>query len=179
MTFHLTARLRRALGLTTALVAAGAGIAMLLTSGNDDPAGRQAAVTPSNIAGRRTACLAGDTTEAAARTDTGAIWSAMQDASHQRQLNVQQLLVPAPTPDQALPYLAGLSAQHCDLVVTIGPAFGQALETAAKANPRTQFVAVTSDGQPTPAGVATVTGSDSDKAAEIHRRALNLPAPEK
>ncbi|MFD9591984.1 hypothetical protein ACFWA9_04395 [Kitasatospora sp. NPDC059973] len=177
MTFHLASRFRWALGLAAVLVVTGAGIAILLTSGTDGPAAHQSAVAPSNIAGRRTACLAGDSSEAAARTDTAAIWSAMQDASQQRQLNVQQLFVPAPTPDQALPYLAGLSAQHCDLVVTVGPAFGQALETATKANPGTQFVAVTTDGQPALAEVSMITGSDSDKAAEIRRRALGLPTP--
>ncbi|MET8624591.1 hypothetical protein ABZW30_12680 [Kitasatospora sp. NPDC004669] len=175
MTFHLTPRFRWVLGLTAALVVAGTGVGMLLASGNDGESARPAAVSPSNIAGRRTACLTGDATEAARRTDTNAIWSGLQDASQQGQLNVQQLFVPAATADQALPYLSGLSAQHCDLVVSIGTTFGQALETAAKANPHTRFVAVTTDGQPTPGGVATVTGSDNEKAAEIRRRALDLP----
>ncbi|MGW2255694.1 BMP family ABC transporter substrate-binding protein [Kitasatospora sp. NPDC001660] len=177
MTFHLTPRSRWVLGLTAALVVAGSGVVLLLTNENDRAADRAAAVTPSNVAGRRTACLTGDATEAAKRTDTSAIWSALQDASRQHRLNVQQLLVPAATTDQALPYLAGLSAQHCDLVVAIGPTFTQALETAAKANPQTQFVAVTTDGQSTPGGVVTVTGSDNEKAAQIQHRALDLPTP--
>ncbi|AUY53618.1 hypothetical protein [Streptomyces sp. CB01881] len=177
MTFHLTPRFRWVLGLTAALAVAGTGAGILLTSGNDGEADRPAAVKPSNIAGRRTACLTGDATEAAGRTDTSLIWSALQDASQQDQLNVQQLLVPAATVDQALPYLSGLSAQRCDLVVSIGPTFTQALEAAAKANPHTRFVAVTTDGQPAPGGVVTVTGSDNEKAAEVRRRALDLPAP--
>ncbi|MCG6499795.1 hypothetical protein [Kitasatospora sp. A2-31] len=177
MTPHLTPRLRWALGLTAALVVAGTGVGMWLGSESDDKAGLPAVISPSNIAGRRTACLTGDATEAARHSDTSAIWSALQDASQQNDLNVQQLLVPATTADQALPYLAGLAAQHCDLVVAIGPTFNQALETASKANPHTRFVAVTTDGQPAPGGVATVMGSANEKAAEIRRRALDLPAP--
>ncbi|MFG2847010.1 hypothetical protein ACGF12_28125 [Kitasatospora sp. NPDC048296] len=92
-------------------------------------------------------------------------------------MNVQQLFAPAATADRALPYLAGLAAQHCDLVVTVGPTFGQALNAAAKANPHTAFVAVTTEGLPAPAGVDTVSGNNTDKAAEIRRRALALPAP--
>ncbi|MER7773147.1 hypothetical protein [Kitasatospora sp. NPDC096140] len=176
MKFHLTHQLRWILGLTAALVLAGVGAVALLTSGSDGEAGPSAAVSPSNISGRRTACLTGEATEAAQRTDTSAIWSGLQDASGPAQLNVQQLFVPAATADQALPYLAGLSAQHCDLVISIGPTFTQALETAAKANPRTRFVAVATDGQPAPDGIATVTGSDNEKTAEIRRRALDLPA---
>ncbi|MFF9647207.1 type 1 periplasmic-binding domain-containing protein [Kitasatospora aureofaciens] len=177
MKIHLTPRLRWVLGLTAVLVVAGAGLAVLLANGHDGGSAGPAAISPSNIAGRRTACLTGDATEAAKRTDTSPIWAALQDASQHSKLNVQQLLVPAATPDQALPYLSGLSAQHCDLVVSVGPTFTQALESAAKANPRTQFVAVTDDGQPAPSGVATITGSDDQKAAETRRRALDLAAP--
>ncbi|MFF7993430.1 BMP family ABC transporter substrate-binding protein [Kitasatospora xanthocidica] len=176
MTFHPTPRRRWALGLAAALILAGIGVGMVLASGTDGKTGPSAAISPSNVSGRRTACLTGDTAEVTSRTDASAVWSALQDASRQSQLNVQQLFVPAATTDQALPYLAGLSAQHCDLVVAIGPAFTQALETAAEANPRTRFVAVTTDGQPTPDGVVTVTGSDNEKAAEIRRRALEIPA---
>ncbi|MFE3875764.1 hypothetical protein ACFXPX_15375 [Kitasatospora sp. NPDC059146] len=176
MTFHLPPRLRWAFGLTAALVVAGTGVVMLLANGTDSTGNRPASVTPSNIAGRRTACLTGDATEAANQTGTNTVWSALQDASRQRPLNVQRLLVSATTTDQALPYLSGLSAQHCDLVVSIGPTFAQALNAAAKASPHTQFVAVAAGGQPAPEGVATVTGSDNEIATEIRGRALNLAA---
>ncbi|MEU1286997.1 hypothetical protein [Kitasatospora sp. NPDC005856] len=176
MTFPTSPRLRWVLGLASAL--AMVCVAALFALGTDDDSdGHPAPITPSNIAGRRTACLTGDVSEAGARSDTGAIWNALQDASRQRQLNAQQLLVPAPTSDQALPYLAGLSAQHCDLVVAVGPAFGQALEAAARANPRTAFIAVTADGESAHAGIDTVSGTDDAKAAEIRRRALALSGP--
>ncbi|MFJ9612046.1 BMP family ABC transporter substrate-binding protein [Kitasatospora sp. NPDC101176] len=178
MTFHLTPRHRWVFGLAAALaVVVGTGAGMWHASKNDGKVDPPTVISPSNIAGRRTACLTGDATEAARHSETSAIWSALQDASQQNQLNVRQLLVPATTADQALPYLSGLAAQHCDLVIAIGPTFSQALETASKANPQTRFVAVTTDGQPAPGGVVTVTGSDNEKAAEIRRRALDLPAP--
>ncbi|KJS58231.1 hypothetical protein [Streptomyces rubellomurinus] len=176
MMFPTSPHVRWALGLVSALTVAT--VVALLTLGTDDTAdNRPAPVTPSNIAGRRTACLTGDTTEAGNRTDTSTIWAALQEASQQGQLNVQQLFPAATTADQALPYLAGLAAQHCDLIVAVGPTFGQALNAAAKANPHTSFVAVTVEGQPSPAGVATITGSDTDKAAEVRRQALALPSP--
>ncbi|WP_189920251.1 BMP family ABC transporter substrate-binding protein [Kitasatospora xanthocidica] len=176
MTLHLTRRHRWVLGLTAALAVTGVGVGILLANGSDGEAVPAAAVSPSNISGLRTACLTGDAAEAASRTDTSIIWAALQDAARQRQLNVQQLLVPAATTDQALPYLAGLSAQHCDLVVSIGPAFTQASKAAAADNPRTRFIAVATDGQPAVDGVVTITGSDNEKASEIRRRALDLPA---
>ncbi|MFE4974309.1 hypothetical protein ACFRAR_19640 [Kitasatospora sp. NPDC056651] len=166
-------RLCGALGLAFALAAAGAAALLYLGTG-DDRDGRPSPITPSNIAGRRTACLTGDTTEASGRSDTNAIWAALQDASHQRPLNVQQLFARASTSEQAVPYLAGLSAQHCDLVIALGPTFGHASTAAATANPRTTFVAIASDGQPAPVGIDSISGNDTDKAAEIHRRALAL-----
>ncbi|MFJ7279397.1 hypothetical protein [Kitasatospora sp. NPDC098663] len=176
MKFPASPHLRWLLVLTSATAVTA--ITVLLTLGTDDDGNSHPApIAPSNIAGRRTACLTGDASEAASRTDTSAIWTALQEASQQHQLNIQQLLVPAPTADQALPYLAGLAAQHCDLVVAVGPAFGQALNAAAKANPHASFVAVTAEGLPAPDGVDAVTGSDTDKAAEIRRRALAVPAP--
>ncbi|MFE6867123.1 hypothetical protein ACFVFS_11225 [Kitasatospora sp. NPDC057692] len=176
MPFRTTARRRWALGLTAAAVA---GAAILFTGGPDEATGdRPTTVTPSNLAGRRTACLAGDATEAATGSDAGAIWSALQDAARQGDLNAQQFFVPAPTADQALPYLAGLSAQRCDLVVTIGPTFGQALGAASRANPRTRFVAVAAEGQSPPNGTETVSGSSADNAREIHRRVLELSTTE-
>ncbi|MER7667419.1 hypothetical protein ABTY61_03005 [Kitasatospora sp. NPDC096128] len=172
-------RLRWTLGLASALAVVGAAVLLFLLGMDDSGDARPVPVPPSNIAGRRTACLTGDTTEAGGRTDTGAIWAALQDAARQRPLNVQQLFAPATTGEQALPYLAGLSAQHCDLVVAVGPAFGQSLATAAQASPRTTFVAVTTDGQAAPAGVDAVSGDDTRKAAEVHSLALALAASER
>ncbi|MFI6156383.1 hypothetical protein ACIBCA_27270 [Kitasatospora sp. NPDC051170] len=176
MTFPVRPRTRWTVGLGSAL-AVGAAAGLLALGWNDSGNDRPAPITPSNIAGRPTVCLTGETTEADGRTDTNTIWTSLQEASRQSQLNVQRLFVPASTADQALPYLAGLAAQHCALIVAVGPTFAQALDTAAKANPHSAFLAVATDGQPAPAGVGAITGSDTDKAAEVRRRALALPSP--
>ncbi|WP_428315876.1 hypothetical protein [Kitasatospora sp. LaBMicrA B282] len=116
-------------------------------------------VVAADYSGRATACLASDTATAGASNEVQQVWSAMQHASAGK--NVQQLIQPVSNADQALPYLGSLISQHCDLIVTIGPAFGQAVPTTAKAVPTARFTAVDSTLTSTPPGVTLLTGAQA------------------
>ena len=116
-------------------------------------------VVANDVSGRATACLATDTATANKSDQVAKIWSAVQAAGAQSGKNVEQLIKPATDSGQATPYLAGLVSQRCDLIITIGPAFGQAVPTLAKADPAIRFTAVDSSLTTAPPGV-TVAPTD-------------------
>lgn len=88
----------------------------------------------------------------------------MQAAGPGTSKNVQQLIEPATTSAQAQPYLAGLISQRCDLIVTVGPTFAQAIRQLAEASPATRFTAVDSALATAPANITLVT---ADQAAAV------------
>ena len=157
-------RRRFQLGLALALVSV-AGVAAFLFW----PHGRTPPplVAATNYSGRPTACLAADSTDGPGLPLARSVWKAMQEASKGKAVNVQQLTVAAPNHEQAAPYLAGLLAQHCTLIITVSPSFTDALPGIAKASPTTQLTAATTTDHPAPKGVRTVTGSTDEQAAEI------------
>ncbi|MFF7633638.1 hypothetical protein ACFZB9_10870 [Kitasatospora sp. NPDC008050] len=91
------------------------------------------------------------------------IWAAMQSAGTRSGKNVQQVIQPAGSAEQAQPYLAGLISQRCDLIVTVGSAFGQAVPALAKADPAARFVTVDASLTGAPGGV-TLLGGDGAAA---------------
>jgi basic membrane protein A len=148
---------RRWLALAIVGAAAIAGIALLLRPTMDSGTQRPPHVTAANVSGRATACLATDSGTAASDDVVAHVWSSMQSSGTGK--NIQQLIQPAANATQAEPYLGGLVNQHCDLIVTIGPAFGQAIATVAKAAPDTRFTAVDSGLTSPPTGVIVLNGA--------------------
>ncbi|WP_110672468.1 BMP family ABC transporter substrate-binding protein [Streptomyces tateyamensis] len=85
----------------------------------------------------------------------------MQTTAAQSSKNVQQVIQPADTAAKAAPYLAGLVSQHCDLVVTIGPAFDQAAGAVASGSAATRFSIVGPVATGSPANVESVRADDA------------------
>ncbi|GAA2773161.1 hypothetical protein [Kitasatospora cinereorecta] len=98
-------------------------------------------VAAADYSGRPSACLAAADDEATRAAAQNA-WHAMQDAAKGQAVNVQQLTVPAATREQAAPYLAGLIAQHCTLIITVGPAAGSAVPDLLAPAAGTRFTTV-------------------------------------
>ncbi|MFC8450242.1 hypothetical protein [Kitasatospora sp. NPDC057223] len=123
-------------------LAAGGTVVLLL--GSESKPARPALVVANDVSGRATACLATDTATATTTDAVPEIWAAMQAAGSESATNVQQLITPAVDADQAEPHLAGLLSQHCDLIVTVGPAFGLAVPKLALLVPAVRFTAIAS-----------------------------------
>lgn len=128
------------LAIATALVAA----VLVLTDPFADTSSPPAKVVAADLSGRPTACLATDTSTAGRGTEVRDLWAVMQSAAAHRSINVQQLVMPASSTKQARPYLAGLLNQHCQLIVTIGTPFGEAVRALAGANAQSRFDVVQS-----------------------------------
>ncbi|GAB2699216.1 hypothetical protein [Kitasatospora kifunensis] len=133
-------------------------------------------VVANDFSGRATACLATDTTTAGKGDNVTKIWTSMQSAGSRSGKNVQQLIQPATSADQAQPYLAGLISQHCDLIVTVGPAFGQAIPALAKADPAARFTAVDSTITNPPPGVTLLANDQAVSAIGQQVQALQHAA---
>ncbi|GLW58859.1 hypothetical protein [Kitasatospora phosalacinea] len=106
-----------------------------------DDGGAPAKTTANDYSLRPSACLAADdsTTSAPLVQHT---WTALQQAGQDNQVNVQQLVIPAKDSTDAAPYLSGLIAQRCTMVVTVGAPFNTALPAIAENAPHVRFVAI-------------------------------------
>ncbi|WAL70676.1 hypothetical protein OU787_03700 [Kitasatospora sp. YST-16] len=133
-------RSSRALALTAALaVLLGTALAVLLRLQSGD--GTPAKVAANDYSGRPSVCLAADDSTASAQL-VQHTWAVLQQSGTDSGVNVQQLVVPAEDAAEAAPYLSGLVAQHCTMVVTAGAPFDGALPTVAKDAPHVRFIAV-------------------------------------
>ncbi|MGK4586131.1 hypothetical protein [Kitasatospora sp. HPMI-4] len=128
-------------------------------------------VTAANYSGRPSACLAADNSTTT-KTAADSTWTTMREAAEGKAINVQQLVVPADTPDKAAPYLAGLAAQHCTLIVTVGQAFAAAIPNLHKADPALRFVAVDSHLSAGQMGLTLL--ADADLPAPLARQIQGL-----
>ena len=140
-----------------AVLAAICATAMLLVSHSPYPA----KVIANDLSGRPTACLATDSQTASKDADVAQTWAAMLNGVKGLGINVQRLILPAKTPSQARPYLAGLIQQHCTLVVTVGTPFGQAIPADQKLAPQTQFIAIAGGTLPANDTLRSSTSSDT------------------
>ncbi|QKW18533.1 hypothetical protein HUT16_05170 [Kitasatospora sp. NA04385] len=122
-----------------AVVLLGAASAVWLwpRGGDDAPA----KVVANDYSGRPSVCLAADDSAASAGT-VQHTWTVLQQAGRDSGVNVQQLVVPAGDAAAAAPYLSGLVAQRCTLVVTAGASFDGALPVVAGGAPQVRFIAV-------------------------------------
>lgn len=172
---HQSARKRRsyvaAAVLAVVALAAGTIVALLPGHRADHPA----AITVADVSGRPTACLAADA-RSAAGTAFNQVWAAMHAGQAGREVNVQQLVLPITSAARAQPYLAGLANQHCDLIVTVGPVFGQAITAQLKLYPQIHFTAVAPDTTGLPAQVTVLTPAQVPSAVQ-HQVHILQPAP--
>jgi basic membrane protein A len=129
-------------------------------------------VVANDFSGRATACLATDTATAGKTDNVTKVWTSMQSAGNRSGKNIQQLIQPATSADQAQPYLAGLISQRCDLIVTVGPTFGQAIPALAKADPAARFTAIDSAISSPPPGVTLLTSDQAVSAIGQQVQAL-------
>ncbi|MET9182881.1 hypothetical protein ABZX88_32410 [Kitasatospora aureofaciens] len=142
-----------------AVTATAAVLGYVLFTGDGTP--RATAAKANDVSGRATACLATDSASSTGGDTVTGIWSAMQSAGAQHGTNVQQVIEPATTAEQAAPHLAGLLVQHCDLIVTIGAPFGQATTGIASAAPSVPIIAVDSTLSAAPANVTLLASPDA------------------
>ncbi|MFC1413039.1 hypothetical protein ACEZCY_08995 [Streptacidiphilus sp. N1-12] len=153
--------------LTGLLVLAAGALVWGLTGGSSAPP----PVVAADLSGRPTACMAADQATASKNPDTKLTWAAMQHGAQNRKINIQQLVLPA-TSTQAKPYLAGLLAQHCDLVVTIGSPFGHAIPTSAHLAPTTRFLAIDAGTLPAASALTTIDGPSAAATVQAAVAAL-------
>jgi hypothetical protein len=117
-------------------------IAAFVVLPHGSPSAKPAKIVIADVSGRPTACLAADTISTGKSPVFERIWAAMHVGAAGRSINLQQLVLPVTSPHRAQPYLAGLLTQHCNVIVTIGPDFGQAIPAQLKAFPTSHFTAV-------------------------------------
>ncbi|MEY9876204.1 hypothetical protein ABH931_005714 [Streptacidiphilus sp. MAP12-33] len=120
-----------------------------------------------DVSGRPTACLASDSNPSNGATVTH-LWSLMRHAVSGERVNAQQIQVPIPRGENAGPYLAGLVNQHCDLVVTVGKPFGQAIDNMPRSPGKAQFIAVDSGlARPGSSQLTLVSTNAAQKAIQV------------
>ncbi|MEV5943428.1 hypothetical protein [Streptomyces sp. NPDC051994] len=168
---------RRAIILATVCAALAGVLVLLLDDGPDAPP----KVVANDLSGRPTACLAADSTTASGSQRVAEIWSSMQHAAHSRPINVQQLILPAKSPADAQPHVAGLLNRHCSLIVTVGPAFGQATTALVSKSPAgTRFTTIDASLTTPPSGITALNGKDAAAAVANEIRGLSTtsgPSP--
>ncbi|MFI9276045.1 hypothetical protein ACIGXM_35975 [Kitasatospora sp. NPDC052896] len=117
-----------------------------------------------DVSRHASACLASDAATTERSADVSSTWAAMQNANPDHSKNIRETITPADDPHQAQPYLASLIAQHCDVIITVGPTFGRAIPLLGKANSADQFVAVDSSLTAPPPNTKLLSGSTADSA---------------
>ncbi|GGR07167.1 BMP family ABC transporter substrate-binding protein [Kitasatospora griseola] len=114
-----------------------------------------------NVSGRATACLASDSTTFQASPAAADVWTALRNQGAARNVNVQQLVTPVETDEQAATYLAGLTSRHCNLIVTIGERFNRVAPNVAETNPGTAFTAIESKSDSASSGKVSIETQES------------------
>jgi basic membrane lipoprotein Med (substrate-binding protein (PBP1-ABC) superfamily) len=135
---NLTRELRHhpktSISAAAALITAAVIIIVVAVSGSPAPS-QQIAYT--NISRNFKACLLNTTTNVTTATAT---WQAIQKATTNTPINAQHITAPAgPTPT-LVPYLNGLLALHCQLIVTTGDDLHDTLNAIATAHPQQAFL---------------------------------------
>ncbi|MBC3844665.1 hypothetical protein GXW82_44190 [Streptacidiphilus sp. 4-A2] len=109
------------------------------------------AVIVNNYSQNAVACLAHDS--GAKPDDSSPTWTAMQEAGTAH-LNLQQLAIPGDSPGQAQPYLSGLVAHRCNLIITVGTRLATAVRTVAASAPHTGFLITDAPSENFPPGMS-------------------------
>ncbi|WP_137816398.1 hypothetical protein [Gandjariella thermophila] len=99
------------------------------------------------------------------------IWQAVQQAAADQPINAQRFTAPHGTPADLTPYLNGLIATKCKLIVAVGTDLHDTVSTVASANPSTEFINI---------GSTTALSNIHDLPADPHQiRQLVLDAAHK
>ncbi|WP_157535676.1 type 1 periplasmic-binding domain-containing protein [Kitasatospora mediocidica] len=167
-------RRRAQISAVIVLIAAVAAVAILVLQMSTTHKKAPPLVTAANVSGRPTACLAADSGDSTTAASIQPVWAAMQEAARGTAVNVQQQIVRIDTSSQASPYLAGMVAQHCTLIIAVGSSFTDALPDITPASPTTKLLAIATPEHPAPKGIHTVTGNTSEQAAEAKRQVAAL-----
>jgi basic membrane lipoprotein Med (substrate-binding protein (PBP1-ABC) superfamily) len=117
-----------------------------------------------------TSCLLTDSRGLAAQPASSA-WAGLEDVAGSTRMQVHYLTVPA-SATSAAPYLAGLMAQGCDVVVAAGQAQAQAVQADAHLFARVRFLVV--GGSASGPNVSVVHGQPGNLRAQV--RALTTAA---
>ena len=117
------------------------GATVLLVTWLNKPAPQQIAYT--NISHNTKICVVSTSTDTAAP-----IWHAVQTAANQAPVNAQQLIAPSKEPDQLVPFINGLLALHCKLIIATGADLHDPIISVAKANPHQEFATDTTANLP-------------------------------
>jgi basic membrane lipoprotein Med (substrate-binding protein (PBP1-ABC) superfamily) len=68
------------------------------------------------------------------------LWQTIQNAAARSPINAQHITAPDGTPDQLQPYVNGLVAMDCQLIIAPGAELAGPARNAAKAAPHTHFL---------------------------------------
>ena len=112
------------------LVAVGAAATVLLWP--DEPAPQPVAYA--NISRNTRVCLTNT-----AASDAEDIWRAVQLEADREPVNAQHLIAPNLNPEAIAPFLNGVLALHCRLIITTGTDMHDAVATAATSHPDQVF----------------------------------------
>lgn len=113
-----------------ALVVVGATVLVLLWP--HDPAPQPIAYA--NVSRNARICVTGTSTD-----ESSKLWTAVQTAATHEPINAQRVIAPNRQPEQLIPFVNGLLALHCKLIITTGKDMHDAITSIAKANPNQTF----------------------------------------
>ncbi|OXM61346.1 hypothetical protein [Amycolatopsis vastitatis] len=94
----------------------------------------QAAIAYANISRNARICLASTSSG-----DAPDIWRAIQAETNRKPVNAQHLIAPNRQPDAIAPFLNGVLALRCRLIITTGSDMHDAVTAAAKSHPDQAF----------------------------------------
>lgn len=100
------------------------------------------------------------------------VWNAIQAATAHEAINAQQILAPPGATEQLIPYLNGLIAEQCHLIITVGTRLHDAIVAVAQANPNQMFLNIGSST--TLPNIRDIT-NDTSTITELVKAAAHSP----
>ncbi|MFJ1796621.1 hypothetical protein [Kitasatospora griseola] len=128
-----------------------------------------------DYSGRARLCLAFDDDDRS-RTTTATARDVLHATANSQTTNIQELAIPVSAPKEASSYLAGLVAQHCNLIIAVGPVTANGVPALTAADPTLRFVLLDSPSK-VPGSTATVVDpQDLTKVLTEQITAVSSPA---
>ncbi|MFC8448138.1 hypothetical protein [Kitasatospora sp. NPDC057223] len=157
-------------------VAAGGAVAVAALWWHHGDSNRSPLVPALDYSGRTRLCLAFDD-DASSRSTAETARSIVRAATADRTANLQELTVPAGAPEEAASYLAGLAAQRCNLIITVGPASATGVPALSTADPTLRFAVLGSPTSVPGPTVVIVDQQDMTRALTSQVTAITASAP--
>jgi hypothetical protein len=140
------------------VVVIGAAVAVIVATTDPEPA----AVAYANVSRNFRVCMLATTNDT---PEANRVWPASQTAAARAPINAERVTAPVGTSDQLVPYVNGLVALHCGVIITAGPELAAPVAAVAKTHPGQRFLAA---GQPpAAANVETLPGRPEDLTAAL------------